>query len=184
MTIKHQEEMLMKKLIMLFAVLLVAAIPAQAQDEYPSSEIFGGYSYFNTDFGDRESQHGWGASFSGNLGSKVGLVAEFSGSYKSIDVGPFDFNTSTYTYLFGPRFSYRGKAATAFGHILVGGATSKIESVSDTNFALAAGGGVDININDSFAIRAGQFDYIPIFASDVIHNFRYMGGIVIKLGGN
>lgn len=174
----------MKKLIMLLAVLFVAALPAQAQDEYPSSEIFGGYSYFNTDFGDRESQHGWGVSFSGNLGPKVGLVAEFSGSYKNIDVGPFDLSTSTYTYLFGPRFSYRGGAATAFGHILVGGATTKIESVSDTNFALAVGGGVDVNISKNFAIRAGQVDYIPIFAGDTIHNFRYMGGIVIKLGGN
>lgn len=170
----------MKKLIMLLAVLFVASLPAQAQTDYPGAEIFGGYSYFNTDFGDRESQHGWGASFTGNLGPRVGLVAEFSGNYKGIDFGPFDISTRTYTYLFGPRFSYRTDAATVFGHVLVGGATLQIEDASDTNFALAAGGGVDVNVSNRFAIRAAQIDYIPIFAGDTIHNFRYMGGVVIK----
>jgi hypothetical protein len=178
--IYHLEETLMKKLIMLLAVLFVASLPAHAQTDYPGAEIFGGYSYFNTDFGDRESQHGWGASFTGNLGPRVGLVAEFSGNYKKIEGFLADFDTRTYTYLFGPRFSYRTDAATVFGHILVGGATTQIENFSDTNFALAAGGGVDINVNKSFAIRAAQIDYIPIFADDTIHNFRYMGGIVIK----
>lgn len=172
----------MKKLIMLMAVLFIAALPTQAQTDYPGAEIFGGYSYFNTEFIDRESQHGWGVSFSGNLGPKVGLVAEFSGNYKAFNIAPFDVDTSTYTYLFGPRFSYRTDAATVFGHILVGGATSKIESSSDTNFALAAGGGVDINVGKNFAIRAAQIDYIPIFASDTVHNFRYMGGVVFKFG--
>ena len=56
----------MRKLIMLAAVLLLASIPATAQTSYPSTEIFGGYSYLNTKLVQRDSLHGLGASFAGN----------------------------------------------------------------------------------------------------------------------
>jgi opacity protein-like surface antigen len=174
----------MRKLLMLVAVLFVAAIPASAQDDYPSAEIFGGYAYLNADaLGDRESFHGWGLSFAGNLGPRFGLVGEFSGHYGEVNIAAVDLDVSAYTYLFGPRVSARSDKATVFGHILVGGATVKVEGISGTDFAMAIGGGVDVNASKNFAVRF-QVDYLPVFADDTSHNFRFMTGIVFKVGGN
>ncbi|MEW6208378.1 MAG: outer membrane beta-barrel protein [Acidobacteriota bacterium] len=169
----------MRKLLLLVAVLFVSAIPASAQD-YPSAEIFGGYAYANIDVFDidRDSLNGFGVSFAGNLGPRFGLVAEFGGYY-----GDFEgIDIDAYTYLFGPRVNARGEAATGFAHILLGGATTKVEGVSETDFALAVGGGVDINAGKSVAFRL-QFDYLPVFAEgETLHNFRFMTGIVFKVG--
>ena len=57
----------MKKLLMFVAVLLVAAIPGKAQHNYPGFEIFRGYSYLNVDAISRDSFHGWGVSFAGDV---------------------------------------------------------------------------------------------------------------------
>jgi opacity protein-like surface antigen len=168
----------MRKLLLLVAVLFVSAIPASAQD-YPSAEIFGGYAYANIDVVvDRDSLNGFGLSFAGNLGPRFGLVAEFGGYYGDIE----GLDLSAYTYLFGPRVNARGEAATGFAHILLGGATTKVEGLSETDFALAAGGGVDVNAGKSIAVRF-QADYLPVFAEgETLHNFRFMTGIVFKVG--
>jgi hypothetical protein len=125
-------------------------------------------------------------SVAGNLGPRFGLVAEFSGVFGNVDLPGADLDISNYTYLFGPRVNVRGDAATGFAHILLGGATTKVEGFSDSNFALAVGGGVDINAGKSIAFRL-QADYLPIFVGDdlggdTIHNFRFMTGIVFKFG--
>ena len=86
----------MKKLFLFVAVLFLMAVPANAQDEYPSAEIFGGYSYLSVnlniddpddffDFDDREGVHGFGFSVAGNLSSSIGIVGDFSYHKKSID---------------------------------------------------------------------------------------------------
>ena len=36
-------------------------------------------------------------------------------------------------------------------------------SFSSTSFAMALGGGLDVNVNDRFAIRLAQIDYLPTF---------------------
>lgn len=52
---------------------------------------------------------------------------------------------------------------------------------SETRFAAAFGGGLDIKINDRFDFRAIQADYNPIFFGNSIqNNFRFGIGIVIK----
>ena len=136
----------MRRFFLPAAVLLVASIPAKAQD-HPSFEIFGGYSYLNTTLFDnpRNSLHGWGVSVAGNLSPKWGLVAEFSGhnGQPRLPGATFRTDLKKYTYLFGPRFSARTDKATAFGHVLVGGATSKVNGVSrGPGFALGLGGGL------------------------------------------
>jgi len=101
-----------------------------------------------------------------------------------------------YTYLFGPEFSYRGnKKFRPFAHALLGFTTADVHklaaqylstykyendpviyknsgytatgSVKGTGFAMAFGGGVDINVNDKISLRLPQIDYI-------IPNFRSM----------
>lgn len=176
----------MRRLIMFAAAALLAlSIPVGAQDDYPTNEIFGGYSFLSSEVGfDRDSRHGWGVSFSFNPSSRWGLITDISGHYGTTRVLDTEFDISTTTFLFGPRVSARGKSATAFGHALLGGAGSKIEGSSlGTKFAMALGGGVDINLSRRFAFRPLQADYLPIRSNgEWLHNVRLQTGIVIKFG--
>lgn len=179
----------MRRLLLVCGILLVAAIPASAQDSYPSAEVFGGYSFLSAGgFGDRASAHGVGFSVAGNLGKQFGIVGDFSYHRKTFDDVGFDVKANITTFLFGPRLSVRGKSATGFVHVLVGGARlgGNAFGISDstTGVALGLGGGVDINAGKSIAIRIAQLDYIPArFEGEWFHSVRYEAGIVIKFGG-
>jgi len=175
----------MRKLIVFAAVLLASATTAGAQGDHPGNEIFGGYSFLRSETGvDRDSQHGWGFNFAFNPSPRWGLVTDFSGHYGTTRALNTDFDISTLTFLFGPRASARGKSATAFGHVLLGGASSKIEGSSlGTRFAMALGGGVDIKLNRRFAFRPIQADYLPVRGNgEWLHNLRLQTGIVLKFG--
>jgi opacity protein-like surface antigen len=180
----------MRRLILFVGLLVVAAVPVQAQSSYPTTEIYGGYSYLSAQpiGSDRTGMHGWGFSFAGNFGSRWGGVAEFSGHYGEAEFtdlgGTVSVDTTVYTFLFGPRISARGTAATGFGHVLVGGANLRLLGGSRTDFAMAIGGGVDINAGDNFAIRVGQVDYLPNrMGGQWNSDFRFQAGVVVKLGG-
>ena len=178
----------MRKVILLAAVLLVASISASAQTTAPNVEVFGGYSYLNTKFIDRENLNGFGVSFAGNFGDKWGFVAETSGNYGHARVPVSIFfpdgkvSFSKYLFLFGPRYSKRGDHATVFGHVLLGGAREKVEGIdTGSGFAIAVGGGVDVNAGKSFAIRVFQVDFVPDRSSGSWQsNFRVQTGIVLK----
>ena len=52
---------------------------------------------------------------------------------------------------------------------------------SDSGFAWAAGGGLDVNASSHLAIRLGQFDFLQSHISNLTqNNFRYSVGIVFK----
>ena len=197
----------MRKFILPLAVLFLAAIPAKAQDEYPTVEIFGGYSYLSVDVGadfedddfdidDRESFHGFGISVAGNVSKNFGIVGDFSYNRKGIeDIVGFDANANITLFLFGPRFTARGDKVDGFVHALIGGARQRITvdvpgdnvNVSETDLALGFGGGVDVKASDMFAVRLFQLDYIPIRGEDPFtgdkqwsHNFRFQIGAVVR----
>jgi hypothetical protein len=81
--------------------------------------------------------------------------------------GPSDmFNM--FEYLFGPRFSAHTRRTTVFCHALAGGVHHWQDSPADApanyqggGFAMAYGGGVDVNVSERIAIRVVQFDWIP-----------------------
>jgi len=185
------------KSLAIITILLAASVVANAQNGFPKAEIWGTYNLLiaDVDLLDDESLQGWGAGFQGNFNRYFGLVSEFGGNYGSSQVavpppgtGTIKVNTSVYTFLFGPRASYRTRQVTAFGHFLLGGARLKAQSTANTEFAMAIGGGLDVNLSERFAIRAGQFDYLPINSdlplsggtSSWFQNFRYQAGVVFK----
>ena len=191
----------MRKSVILAALLFLGAVSANAQDSYPVAEIFGGYSHLNIEGEDllgvdRQGLHGVGFSFAGNLSKKFGIVGDFSfNKKKNIEVGPFDVDIKSFYFLFGPRVSFRSEGVTAFGHALVGGVRAKTEAAgfgddSQSDFALGFGGGVDVKVSKSIAIRVIQADYLPTRVDDIsgdkkwAHHFRAQAGIVIRLGGD
>ena len=191
----------MRRMVMFAVVLLVCGISAKAQSSYPKAEIFGGYSYLNVEGDDsiavdRQHLHGVGFSLAGNLSKKIGLTGDFSYNVKNnIEVGAFGVDLNAFYFLFGPRFSWRGEKATVFGHGLVGGVRSKTHlkgfgAERETDFAMGFGGGVDVRVNKTIAIRVFQGDYLPTRLDDVFggktwaHHFRAQAGVVITLGAD
>ena len=181
----------MRRVLLAAAALFLVSVTAEAQEEYPRMEIFGGYAYFNSDqFVERESLNApaFIVSAAGNVTKNFGLVAEVNGNYGDVTIpnpGPTrEFATNTYNFLFGPRLTARRTGKNFFGHVLFGAARTSVDGFdSETDFAMAVGGGLDINASEQIAVRLFQADYLPIFASDeTAHNYRISIGIVFRFG--
>jgi outer membrane immunogenic protein len=185
----------------IFAILglLLAAVPVAAQ-EAPKVEIAGGYSYVRAnlipDTGCCFGMNGGTGSIAYNLNDWLGLVGELGG-YHTGDVKSTGFDLTVVSYLFGPQLSYRrSDRFTPFAHLLLGGAhaggslytgTASVPGPGSQNgFAMAAGGGFDLNVSPHLAIRLIQADYsLTRFSNGVNHhqnNLRLTFGVVFRFG--
>src|SRR5215831_19351502 len=101
----------MRKLLLMFGLLLFLPVAAMAQDT-PRAQVFGGYSYFRADGqgGPGENMNGWNGQVTGNLNKWLGLTSDFSGLYGHQTVLGIKSNDAIYTYGFGPTVSYRKNA--------------------------------------------------------------------------
>jgi opacity protein-like surface antigen len=171
-----------------FAVALVAlgAVGAGAQEVTPKAEVFGGYSYGGS------GSHGWDGSVAFNANRWLGVVADFGGQYTRFDSPGSSERIKTHSALFGPRFSARNSSrATPFAHVLLGAAhvdSRARESgldfhFTDTTFATAVGGGLDVRVSRRVALRAFQIDYLRTnFFGATQNKGRIAFGLVLRLG--
>ncbi len=177
-----------RMLILAFVVALLVGLPAQAQ----KAEIFGGFSVLSTEVFDRENFLGFQASVSGNLTENLGIVADFGRQSKTI-TEPFtglDLTANVTQYLFGPRYIVRGERASGFIHALFGGKHVTVPvpgqsiSVSANAFMMGFGGGLDVDVGRSLAVRVIQFDWLPSRFEGVwsTEDVRFGFGIVFKTG--
>ena len=128
---------------------------------------------------------GWMAAETRNLTPWFGLVGDVSGNYSNT---VFNAGASTHTFLSGARFTGRPKGGrvSPFGQFLAGIQYTHVHglgiSESLVNFAIQPGGGVDIKLSDSLAVRV-QLDHRTSF-HDGFHSgaFRFAPGIVISRG--
>ena len=159
-------------------------------------------------FDEREGFNGFNAAVTGNVTRYVGLKFDFSGHYQKrtfpvVGTATVDVDSSLYNVLGGIQLKDNSTETKfkPFAHALVGGAHAKVEGTfsnnvciavfpspcpsdfdeSDTGFAGAFGGGLDIRVSDRVDVRAIQFDYNPtrLFDGPTQHNFRIGVGIVI-----
>jgi opacity protein-like surface antigen len=195
----------MKKLLVLLpGAVLLLPLSLSAQEIYPKTEVFGGYSYLRTNVSDRFAPtpggffpnqdfnlHGWNASVSGNLNSWLGLVGDISGHYDTSEAARDNLrvDSNVHLFLFGPRFSSRAsERITPFVHGLFGFGRGEFDpegddnEIDNTKFAMALGGGLDINLGDNVAIRAIQADYLMtrFGQDDNQHNARLGAGFVFR----
>jgi hypothetical protein len=170
--------------VLRLSLLLFLFSPVMRAQGTPSHEVFVGASYAREDLTNIKFINGlgWHASVDGSANRWLSAVFDFSGHYSSpkIDVGlsaPIPINSSTYLYLFGPRFSYRRwQHLKPFAEGLVGVANLRFTSesvgltnpVSSTTFAGSLGGGIDYVIGRNFAIRLIEANY-------VVTRFRELG---------
>lgn len=193
----------MKRVLLLATVLLFAPASGYAQDEVPRFELAGMFNLLRADIDvlGNESMYGYGAAAQVNANDYFSFVAEWSAAHGSS--GPTEIlqsgttheiplvDTRVQTILLGPRLYRRKHAFSVFAHALVGAGTNKIDydfgSYTKWQFAFALGGGVDVNAGKRFAIRAAQFDWLPIRsdldlegAGSFFNNWRYQAGVVFK----
>ncbi len=209
------------------AVLLAPMLSLHAQNtasgskgpiEFPRAELFLGYSHFGTVSTDAVAGNrmvglnGGSASFAFNFNRYLGLVADIGG-YDDSQLQltgnganePIVVNSSgtAYTYLFGPRLSYRNSTRfTPFAQVLAGGVHASDVTVSGCSgaectplpaqnaFAMTAGGGLDIRLTRHFSIRAVQAEYMMTRFPDVTtgasssqNDLRLSSGLVYGFGG-
>jgi outer membrane protein OmpA-like peptidoglycan-associated protein/opacity protein-like surface antigen len=190
-----------------------------AEGYTPKVEWFIGYSFWRatpTSYGNRVGYlHGGSTSVAYNFNKYVGFAADFAGfdNSKLTLFGPASSETrnasgSAYTFMVGPRLSYRKyEKFTPYVQVLGGvvhassvsisgctGGASCVPIGSDTTFAAVAGVGFDINISHHIALRLIEADYLlthfqdPLSATGLSRgwqdNTRLSTGIVFRFGGN
>ena len=177
---------MMRRAFWSLCLVCLTFLPVMAQDT-AKAEVFGGYSWAGGNF------HGWNSSVTGNLTKRIGITADFSGHYGSEQVGPILVNQNAHSFLFGPRYTFRGKKVSPFVYALLGvtrfqqSATIAGQrlSESDSGFSSAVGVGMDVKVNQRVAIRAFQIDYFrPNFFGEAHNRYRVAFGVVLQLGTN
>lgn len=141
------------------------------------------------------SLNGGAAWFAYNFSPGVALVGEGSGAYAShIDSTSNDLTLSS--FLAGPRYSrHIGNHMVPFGQILLGGAHASGALTpgasglagSSNAFAMAAGGGMDLEVSRHWVVRLVQWDYyLTRFnneGNNHQNNSRVGVGVAYRFGG-
>jgi outer membrane protein OmpA-like peptidoglycan-associated protein len=161
------------------------------------------------------SLNGGGGGLTYYFMRSVGIEAEFEGYGSQTKTFTFPATSTLcpagctinaqgnlFTYNVGPVFKYRASHFEPFVEALFGGAHSNVyanvfsactgctgSSPSNNAFDFIIGGGIDIPVNRTIAIRAGQFDYVLTrFGNNFTSgnnnqsNFRFQAGIVFRMG--
>ena len=175
---------MLRKAFCSICLVCLTFMPVMAQDT-SKAEVFGGYSWAGGNF------HGWNTSVTGNVTKRIGITADFSGHYGSELAGSILVKQDAHSFLFGPRYSFRGKRLSPFVYALLGATrfhqsatiSGQKLSESDSGFSSAVGVGLDVKVNERVAIRAFQIDYFrPNFFGEAHNRYRVAFGVVLHLG--
>jgi opacity protein-like surface antigen len=156
-------------------------------------------------FDGKQTLNGLNVSATGYLAGGFGLTGDFSAHFKTNRIasalgGNIETGISVYNVTGGPQYKFRNNSrVTPFVRALAGVAVTRAKleitrnSVSDTSsstdFALTAGGGVDVRVNDRLDLRIFQADYNPVFlrrgnelgfGESRADNVRFSFGVVFK----
>ena len=140
---------------------------------------------------EKRNYNGFEAEFNQNVTRHIGIVTSFSGTYGSSGYldrrsgRRFDANVQRYDLLAGPRYNWRPNGVTPFVHALFGISHVRADfddrTRSDTAFAMAFGGGLDVHAGEHVDVRVVQVDYLPTFFNGSRQdNIRASAGVKIK----
>jgi opacity protein-like surface antigen len=184
---------------------------------YPRVELFLGYSYLravptDTNGNRLEWLNGGSTSLAFNFNRYLGIVGDFGGFNDSrlqltgagVPSTVVDSDGTVFTYLLGPRFSYRKYSRiTPFAQVLFGAIHASdvtLESgcagaactvlPTENSFTLTAGGGLDFRLHHHIALRLIQAEYLMTRFDDLAtgstgtqNDIRLSTGLVFRFGG-
>lgn len=195
------------RVLLCTAAVLGFAMSASAQN-LPAAEVSAGWRLLTLPnaFEDQTETMplGWYADVAGNLNRVFAVVGEVGGNYKNFTETETQFGATVrvdadinlHTFLGGVRVSARQvpaftpyaqalfglarAAGNVKGEITLAGRTIQTidESESDSDFAFDAGGGVNFNISNAYAVRVGA-SYLRVGGSDGGNAFRFGVGVVV-----
>jgi hypothetical protein len=191
----------MQKLFLIAALTLALPVIAQAQ-EASRTEFFAGYSYMRLDDSPNtqdQDLNGYNVSGAVTIFKKsLAIKGEVSGHYGNVLVSVTPrTDQRQQLFLFGPQYSFRKiPRIRPFAHALFGAARLQVRSdgmadITDTGFAFAVGGGVDLKtpLGGKIAVRLFQGDFVRTRLDftgtgnrDSSNNFRISTGIVLRFG--
>jgi outer membrane protein OmpA-like peptidoglycan-associated protein len=163
----------------------------------PRYELAVGYSYLNFHPGDpfdSFNSHGATGAFTYNGSKWLGLTGEIGSYHFNRNISGTSTGGNYTTYLFGPRLNLRRfDYFVPFAEFLFGGANGGQELVggssSQSSFALATGGGVDVVLMKNLAWRFAQIDYLmtsfsgtAMGATSRQNSLRLGTGLVLRWG--
>lgn len=191
----------MRKMAMVAALLVLLPAAMRAQDT-PKGELGFGYSMLR--YSDlRTTTHGFNANIAGDINPNLAVVFDFGGHYGNFDetngVEHLRADFQDYSVMAGPRVSETAyKIWRPFAQFLVGyhrlnvsandqilTFTPTIDANTSSGVALVVGGGLDVMVGKSFAIRLFDLDYSMERASDSRTNLqgaRFGAGLIFLLG--
>lgn len=121
------------------------------------------------------------------------IVAELAGQHAS-NINSAHEDLSLVSYLFGPRYTHHSNARLApFAQFLIGGVhgfdalfpNQNGSTITPDAVALAAGGGLNLNLSHRLAVRVFQADYflthLPNNSGDRENNLRLSAGVVFRI---
>jgi outer membrane protein OmpA-like peptidoglycan-associated protein len=195
----------MRRCLFVVGLLLLTAGAALAQDDYPKVQLAPTFMYVHYNpGGDAGSQdcYGGSGSIAYNVSHWFGLAADLGGC--KVTGLPSGYSANSFTYLFGPRFTYRNSSRVEpFVDVYIGGdrlgascnngSTGCSGSTSTNAFALTAGGGLDIKASRRVSIRLVQAEYLYTRfnngssattggGNNSQNNFRLESGLVFNFG--
>jgi opacity protein-like surface antigen len=170
----------MKKLLVVFGLVLACSLSAMAQSEdYSKVDASLGFSYARFQFPNAGfNGEGGSGQLTYNFNSLIGVTGDFGGYH--VAAGNNNGSGTVFTYLFGPKLTMRrGNWApfvqTLFGGAWLGAGISEVcddarvrsqgtpcggASSSFNGFSMALGGGVDYKFSDRFSYRIFDVDYL------------------------
>jgi hypothetical protein len=158
----------------------------------------------NPSFGDRTGMHGMISESAFYLTRHFGITVDFSfndrtRTFSSVTASGRTLQNSLGTriinVLAGPQVRFPNHTrATPFARALfgigntrylaaaqqeiTGGFFTNVFDSSSTDFAMALGGGLDVQLNNRFGVRVFQIDYNPVFMGDRTINVAGQGGVI------
>lgn len=189
-----------------FALTLLTAAGASAQQsvidsgsvDSPHLDLSGGYNLINANAPPADcgcfTMSGGFVGGQLNFSQSFGIAGEITAGHAN-SISSLGQNLTLFTYMGGPRIAWPRYRAVPFGEFMVGGAhgggsyfpTSTSSTTSASSFAYSAGGGLDLNLNERFAVRAFDARFLhtslPNGVNSTQRQLQIGVGLVMHFGG-
>jgi hypothetical protein len=197
--------MMIRHIVLILSLVLLLSVAVQAQSQTASDsrgEFFFGYALNRTFQGSALENAGFENDYGAlnlngfnvqlgldvvhtNVTDSVGIVGDIGGYFGKRKGADSDDDLRMYSFTIGPQFTNRSHSVlqpfirALFGvSVIDGNYGAGIED--DTGFGIVTGGGLDIKVHPSVAIRVGQLDYFAARHDSVwIKNLRFAAGLTV-----